>query len=137
MLSEFKKFLLRGNVMDLAVGVIIGGAFSGIVDSLVKDMITPVLSLFTGKVDFSNLSFTIPNTSATIAFGSFFTAVINFIILGFVIFLLVKFINKIMTIGQKPAEPEKETTKKCKYCCSEIPLEATRCPHCTSELGEE
>lgn len=136
MLSEFKKFLLRGNVMDLAVGVIIGGAFSGIVDSLVNDMITPVLSLFTGKVDFSSLSFTIPNTSATIAFGSFFTAVINFIILGFVIFLLVKFINKIMTIGQKPSEPEAVTTKKCKYCLSEIPLEATRCPHCTSELED-
>ncbi len=137
MLSEFKKFLLRGNVMDLAVGVIIGGAFSGIVNSLVADIITPILSLFTGKVDFSSLSFTIPNTSATIAFGSFLTAVINFIILGFVIFILVKCINKIVSIGQKPEEPKAPTTKKCSYCFTEIPVEAVKCPHCTSDLSEK
>lgn len=136
MLSEFKKFLLRGNVMDLAVGVIIGGAFSGIVDSLVGDIITPVLSIFTGKVDFSSLSFTIPGTAATITFGSFLTAIINFIILGFVIFIMIKSINKLLTLNSKPEEPEPETTKNCKYCFSEIHIEATRCPHCTSDLSE-
>lgn len=133
MLSEFKKFLLKGNVMDLAVGVIIGGAFSGIVNSLVNDIITPVLSIFTGKVDFSSLSITIPHTSAVIAFGAFLTAIINFVILGFVIFLMVKCVNKLMAFGQKPVE-EAITTKKCSFCCSDIPLEATRCPHCTSKL---
>ena len=137
MLSEFKKFLMRGNVMDLAVGVIIGGAFSGIVNSLVEDSITPILSIFTGKVDFSSLSFTIPNTAATITFGAFLTAVINFLVLGVVIFAMVKSINKLFALVSKPEEAAPVTTKKCKYCMSEIHIDATRCPHCTSELGEE
>lgn len=138
MLEEFKRFLLRGNVMDLAVGVIIGGAFNAIVTSLVNDIVTPLLSIFTGKIDFSSLAFTIPYTAATIKFGSFLTAVINFVIMGFVIFVMVKAINKITEPKAKPEmEPEPETTKICPYCKSEIHIDAKRCPNCTSELETE
>lgn len=151
--GEFKEFISKGNVIDLAVGVIIGGAFSGIVTSLVENIITPVISLLTGKVAFGDLFYvlgeydkeaikTLEQAQAaglsTINYGLFIQAVIDFVIIGFVIFLLVKGINKIRTAGKKKEEPVEEapTTKKCPYCTSEISIEATRCPHCTSQLSE-
>lgn len=131
-LNEFKDFAMRGNVMDLAVGVIIGAAFQAIVKSLVEDIISPLLGLF-GNIDMSDLAFSIGDVS--IKYGSFITAIINFIIMAFVIFLLVKGLNKISSFGKKPVE-KAITTKKCPYCYSEIVLEATRCPHCTSSLED-
>ena len=136
-IEEFKTFIMRGNVMDMAVGVIVGGAFTSIVNSLNADLLTPILGIF-GGIDFSNLSVTLGSseTAPVLAYGNFITAVINFLITAFVIFLLVKFINKVMTVGKKEEEApaEEPTTKKCPYCCSEIPIEATRCGHCTSMI---
>ncbi len=133
-LKEFKDFAMRGNVMDLAVGVIIGGAFKGIVDSLVKDIISPVIGLAANK-DLSALSVNV--LGVDILYGAFITAVINFIIMAFVIFLLVKGLNALATVGKKKEEAvEAVTTKKCPYCCSEVAIEASRCPHCTSSLTE-
>lgn len=138
-LDEFKKFIMRGNVLDMAVGVIIGGAFTAIVTSLNKDIITPLLALF-GGVDFSYLTLVMGSgeDAPVLLYGNFITAVINFLITAFVIFCLIKAIN---VLGKKfekkeetPAEPAAPTTKKCPYCCSEIAIEATRCPHCTSEI---
>lgn len=149
MLKEFKKFALKGNMIDLAVGVIIGGAFNGLVNSLVKDIITPLLSLLTGKIDFTNLFIALDGNKyatlaeaqelgvATVNYGSFISGLINFIIMAFVVFLLVKGINKLRTINEKPETPAAPTTKKCPYCLSEIAIEATRCPHCTSDLKEQ
>lgn len=149
MLKEFKKFALKGNMIDLAVGVIIGGAFNGLVNSLVKDIITPILSLLTGKIDFTNLFIALDGNKydtlaeaqelgvATVNYGSFISGLINFLIMAFVVFLMVKGINKLRTINEKPAEPATPTTKKCPYCLSEIAIEASRCPHCTSELKDE
>lgn len=132
--AEFKEFVMRGNVLDLAVGVIIGAAFQAIVTSLTNDIISPLLGIF-GGMDFSDMSFTI--NGATIAYGKFITAIINFLIMAFIIFLIVKLVNKIMSIGKKP-EPEKApTTKKCPFCCSEIDIKATKCPHCTSDVPTE
>lgn len=131
--NEFKKFIMRGNVIDLAVGVIIGAAFQAIVTSLTTDIISPILGIF-GGMNFDQLSFEI--NGAVIGYGKFLTAVINFLIMAFVIFLLVKLINKVMSIGKKPVE-EKVTTKKCPYCCSEIDIKATKCPHCTSDVPVE
>ncbi len=131
--NEFKKFIMRGNVIDLAVGVIIGAAFQAIVTSLTADIISPVLGIF-GGIDFSDLVWEI--NGVKIMYGNFITAVINFLIMAFVIFLLVKLINKIMTIGKKPVE-EKKTTKICPFCCSEISIKATKCPHCTSDVPVE
>ena len=143
MLKEFKKFALKGNMVDLAVGVIIGAAFGALVTSLVKDIIMPIISLFTGKLDFSNLFFAMDGNKyetiqaatdagvATINYGVFITSVINFIILAFVVFLLVKAITR---LRRKEEEAVVVTTKKCPHCFTEIPLEATRCPNCTSEL---
>lgn len=131
-LHEFKDFAMRGNVMDLAIGVIIGAAFQAIVKSLVDDIISPLLGLF-GNIDMSDLAVSIGDVA--IKYGSFLTAIINFIIMAFVIFLLVKGLNKISTLGRKPAE-ETPATKKCPYCRSEIAMEASRCPHCTSSLEE-
>lgn len=128
--KEFKEFIMRGNVMDLAVGVIVGGAFSAIVSSLTDDVISPVLGIF-GGVDFSNLVLNI--NGAEIRYGAFITAIINFLIMALIIFLLVKGINKIMSLGKKNEEPE-PTTKECPYCCSEIDIKATKCPHCTSDV---
>lgn len=133
MLSEFKKFLLRGNVLDLAVGIIIGGAFQGIVTSLVDDIINPVLSIFLTKVDFKSLVLEIPGTAAVIGYGSLITAVINFVIMGAVIFFIVKFCNK-LTDRNKTEEVVEVTTKVCPHCLSEIPKEAKKCAHCTSDL---
>ncbi len=135
--EEFKKFIMRGNVMDMAVGVIIGGAFTTISTSLNEDIISPILALF-GGVDFSHLVLQLGTHEEApfMRYGNFITAIINFLITAFVVFLLIKAIN---TLGDKlapkkeetPAEP---TTKKCPYCLSEIAIEATRCPHCTSQL---
>lgn len=132
MLKEFKTFAMRGNVIDMAVGVIIGGAFKGIVDSLVNDILSPVIGLI-GKKDFSALTLNV--LGVELKYGAFITAVINFIIMAFVIFLLVKGLNKLSQIGKKKEIAEEAvTTKKCPFCMSEIAIEATRCPHCTSAL---
>lgn len=133
-LEEFKKFALRGNVIDLAVGVIIGGAFSSITNSLVGDVISPLIGLV-ANTDLSYLVLTI--NGVDVRYGSFLTAVINFIIMAFVIFLMVKALNALSNVGRKKEEPAPEpapTTKVCPYCRSEIAIEATRCPYCTSVL---
>ena len=137
LVGEFKEFIMRGNVVDLAVGVIIGGAFGAIVSSLVDDVIMPVISLFTKGMDFSKLAIQI-NEETTLNYGNFISAIINFLIMALVIFLMVKAINKAQSIGKKeePAAEEAPTTKVCPFCKSEIAIEATRCPHCTSELSE-
>ena len=151
--GEFKKFIMRGNVIDLAVGVIIGGAFQAIVNSLVNDFVSPVLSLLTKGINFADKFIVLASTDevfataeaakeagyATLNYGSFITAVINFLIMAFVIFLLVKGINKVSDLGKKKEEeaPAEPTTKICPFCKSEISIEATRCPHCTSEVPEE
>lgn len=134
-MAEFKKFILRGNVIDLAVGVIIGGAFQAIVNSLVEDIIMPVVGIVLGQVDFSKLAFEIGD--ATVTYGKFITAIINFLIMAFVIFLLVKGINKVSDKLSKPEEEAATTTKVCPFCKSEISIDATKCPHCTSDLPEE
>ncbi len=130
--GEFKEFIMRGNVMDLAVGVIIGGAFSAIVTSLTDDIISPILGIF-GGMDFSNLVANV--NGAEIKYGAFITAIINFLIMAFIIFLMVKGINKVMSLGKKKVE-EEPTTKVCPFCCSEIDIKATKCPHCTSDVEE-
>ncbi len=132
-LGEFKTFISRGNVMDLAVGVIIGGAFQKIVTSLVGDVVTPVLGLF-GSKDFADLVWTFRGVE--VKYGAFITAIIDFIIMAFIIFLLVKGINRLTSLTKKPEPVAAPTTKKCPYCCSEIAIEATRCPNCTSQLSE-
>lgn len=129
--NEFKKFIMRGNVIDLAVGVIIGAAFQAIVTSLTSDIISPILGIF-GGMNFDQLSFTI--NGATICYGKFITAIINFLIMAFIIFLIVKLVNKVMSIGKKPEKKPEPTTKKCPFCCSEIDIKATKCPHCTSDI---
>lgn len=138
--GEFKKFILRGNVMDMAVGVIVGGAFTSIVTSLNKDILTPLLGVF-GGTDFSNLFVVLGSgeEAPVLMYGNFITAVINFLITAFVIFCLVKGIN---SLGDKMKKKEEEapaapTTKKCPFCKSEIAIDATRCPHCTSQLEEK
>jgi large conductance mechanosensitive channel len=132
--SEFKTFIMRGNVLDLAVGVIIGAAFQAIVTSLTDDIISPILGLF-GGMNFDQLA--IEFNGVAIGYGKFITALINFIIMAFVIFLIVKLVNKVMAIGKKPEEPAAPTTKKCPYCQSEIDIKATKCPHCTSDIPAE
>lgn len=130
--SEFKEFIMKGNVMDLAVAVIIGAAFQSIVTSLVDDLISPLLGLFT-QMNFKDLK--LEFGGITLMYGSFITAVINFLIMAFVIFLLLKVISKITSFRKKkPEEPQQETTKLCPYCKTEINIEASRCPHCTSHL---
>ena len=134
-MGEFKEFIMRGNVMDLAVGVIIGGAFSAIVTSLTDDIISPILGIF-GDIDFSDLVAKVGNVE--IRYGSFLTAVINFLIMAIIIFLMVKGINKMMTIGKKKEEEEEEpTTKLCPHCCEEVNINATKCPHCTGDIPAE
>lgn len=146
-LAEFKKFIMRGNVIDLAVGVIIGGAFQAIVNSLVNDLISPLLGLI-GGTDFSKYAVTLKEAvvdkatgevvteAVMLNYGKFITAVINFLIMAFIIFLLVKTINKISDLGKKkeveaPAAP---TTKVCPFCKSEIAIDAVKCAHCTSDV---
>ena len=131
-MKEFKEFISRGNVMDMAVGIIIGGAFTSIVSSLVEDIINPLLGCFV-SMDFS--AWKIPLVGdASLGIGNFINAVISFLIMAFILFSIIKAMNKAASIGKKP-EPEAEpTTKICPYCKSEISSEATRCPHCTSQL---
>lgn len=132
-IAEFKKFIMRGNVIDLAVGVIIGGAFQTIVNSLVDDIITPLLGIILGKIDFSSLVVQIGD--ATIGYGKFITAIINFLIMAIVIFAIVKTINDVSEKLHKKEEKEPEpTTKKCPFCKSDIALDAVKCPHCTSDV---
>ena len=137
--AEFKKFIMRGNVMDMAVGVIVGGAFTAIVTSLNKDILTPILGLF-GGMDFSYLTLTLGagENAPVLMYGNFITAVINFLITAFVIFMLVKAINVVNDRFTKKEEeaPAEPTTKTCPYCMSEIAIAATRCPHCTSQIEE-
>lgn len=146
--KEFKEFISKGNVIDLAVGVIIGGAFSGIVTNLVTNIITPAISLLTGRISFTDLFVALDGKkyetlaaaqevgAATINYGLFIQAVIDFLVTAFVIFLLVKGINKIRSMGKKEKEVVEAapTTKVCPFCKSEINIEATRCPNCTSEV---
>lgn len=150
MLKEFKKFATKGNIMDLAVGVVIGGAFQSIINSLVNDIIMPTISILTGKIDFSDMVFTVGE--ASIKYGNFITAIVNFLIIAFSIFLAITYMNKLakkmeaVSLGQvekinkklgknKQVEPTPEPTAKiCPYCYTEINFKATRCPHCTSEL---
>jgi len=135
--SEFKKFILRGNVMDMAVGVIVGGAFTSIVTSLNQDILTPVLGVF-GGTDFSHLTVKLGSgeEAPILAYGNFITAVINFLISALVIFCIVKVINGLSDKFKKKEASAAPTTKKCPFCKSDIAIDATRCPHCTSELGE-
>lgn len=144
MLKEFKSFALKGNMTDMAVGIIIGGAFNGIVNSLVNDIIMPVLSIFTGKIDFSNLFIALDGNKyetlqaakdagvATLNYGAFISGVLNFLIMAFVVFLIVRWINRL----RRPAQVSAPTTKKCPYCYSDVHINATKCPHCTSDLTE-
>ena len=145
MLKEFREFALRGNVLDLAIGIIIGGAFGQIVTSFVNDVLMPPIGLLLGNVDFSNLFINLSGGrfdslaaaqeagAATINYGLFISTVIDFVIVAFAIFLLVRQVNRLQRRQEEgPAEP---TTKECPYCLSTISLQATRCPHCTSELG--
>ena len=145
MLQEFKQFAMRGNVIDMAVGVIIGGAFGKIVASFTSDVLMPPIGLMLGKVDFSNLFFNLSGTSypslaeakqagaATLNVGIFLNTIIDFMIVAFVLFLLIRQIN--VLLAPKPAAPGEPTVKDCPYCLSQIPIKATRCGHCTSELG--
>lgn len=140
-ISEFKKFIMRGNVMDMAVGVIVGGAFTSIVTSLNQDILTPILGIF-GGTDFSNLYVTLGSgeNAPVLAYGNFITAVLNFLITALVIFCIIKGINAISEKLKKKEEepaPAAPTTKICPFCKSEIAIDATRCPHCTSELKAE
>jgi|SRR5215216_2166251 len=128
MLREFKEFAMRGNVMDLAVAVIIGGAFGAIITSLVNDILMPLIGLVLGGIDFSALAFKVGN--AVIKYGAFIQAIINFLIVAFVVFLIVRAINRLK--GAAPVAAP--TTKECPRCFTAIPLKATRCPNCTSEL---
>jgi len=148
MLKDFKEFAMRGNVLDMAVGIIIGAAFGGIVSSLVSDMIMPPIGLLLGNIDFSNLFLVLkagkiagPYASlaaakaagaVSINSGLFVNTIISFIIVAFAVFLLIRSINKLRR--QEEAPPPVPTTKECTYCYSSIPIKATRCPHCTSEL---
>lgn len=146
MFKEFKKFVIRGNMIDLAVGMIIGTAFTALVKSLVDDIFMPVLSLVTGKVDFTNLFVALDGQEyatleqakeagvACIAYGNFISGIINFLLMAFVVFLFVRLVNKIKDSGKKEEAPAAPTTKVCPYCKSTIAIDATRCPSCTSEL---
>ncbi len=135
--NEFKEFISRGNVIDMAVGIMVGAAFKAIVDSLVNDIISPVLGLVLNQ-NFNTLTFNF--WGVTVKYGSFLMAILNFLIIAFVLFLLIKGINALHSIAKKKEEvaeePAAPTTKVCPFCKTEINIEATRCPHCTSELDK-
>jgi large conductance mechanosensitive channel len=145
MLKEFKEFAVRGNVLDLAIGVIIGAAFGKIVTSLVDDVIMPPIGQILGRVDFSNLFIDLSGQhyaslaqaktagAPTINYGLFFNALLSFLIVAFVVFLIVRAVNRMRRGEEKPAEAP--VVKECQYCLSSIPIKATRCPHCTSQLA--
>lgn len=144
-LKEFKEFAIRGNMIDLAVGMIIGSAFTGLVNALVSDLIMPVISILTGRIDFSNMFIALDGNryttladaqavTSTISYGLFITEIINFLIMAFVIFMFVRGLNKLQ---KKPVEPESPAEKTCPYCKSTVDIGAARCPHCTSILSDE
>ena len=133
-LGEFKEFILRGNVMDLAIGVIIGAAFKDIVDALTEDFINPLINCI-GGTEFGG-KIQLFNTNQYLNYGHFITAVINFLLMALILFIILKLVNKLMTIGRKPKKVAEPTTKTCPFCLSEIDKKATRCPHCTSILEE-
>ncbi len=145
MLKEFKQFAIKGNMIDLAVGMIIGTAFNKLVSSLVNDMIMPLLGLLTGKIDFTKLYIALDGKQyaslaeaeelgvACFKYGAFLAGLLDFLIMAFVVFLFVKWINKLRTMNKEPEPVKAPTTKVCPFCKSEIAIEATRCPHCTSE----
>ncbi len=145
MLKEFKEFALKGNVMDMAVGIIIGAAFGKIVSSLVNDILMPPIGLLTGRVDFTNLFIALDGKSypslaaakaagaATVNYGTFINITLEFLIVAFAVFMLVRQINRLRRPAA-PAEPAAPTTKECPFCTMEIPVKAIRCPHCTGQL---
>jgi large conductance mechanosensitive channel len=145
MIKEFKEFVMRGNVLDLAVGIIIGAAFTAIVNSFVNDILMPPIGMVLGGADFSNLFISLDGVdyeslaaaqeagAATINYGLFIMAVIDFLIVALVLFLVIRQVNR-MRAPEKEEAPVEPTTKKCPYCKSEIAIDATRCPQCTSEL---
>ena len=132
-IEEFKKFALRGNVIDLAVGVIIGGAFTSIVNGVSNDFIKPLLAWIM-RTPAEEILIGESQWTWQLAASDFVTTIINFLITALVLFIIIKIFNKVSTIGKKPEAPKAPTTKKCPFCCSEIAIEATKCPHCTSEL---
>ena len=143
MLKEFKEFAMRGNVLDMAVGIIVGAAFGTIVTSFVNDVLMPPIGLLLGRVDFSNLFITLKGEhlatlaqakaagATTLNYGVFLNTVVNFLIVAFAVFLLIRQVNRLRREPEPAAVP---TTKECPFCCSAIPLKATRCPQCTSEI---
>ena len=133
-IEEFKKFALKGNVMELAIAVIIGGAFQGIITAFTDDFINPIINCI-GGADVPG-SFEIFNTGQYIEYGKFITAVINFLIMAFVIFLLMKAVNKLLSLGHKKEEEAAPLTRKCPYCYGEIDIKATKCMHCTSDVSD-
>jgi large conductance mechanosensitive channel len=145
MFKEFKEFAMRGNVLDMAVGIIIGAAFGKIVSSFVADVLMPPIGLLLGKVDFSNLFINLSGQSfpsveaakaagaATLNYGMFLNTVIDFLIVAFAIFLLIKQVNRLMP--KKEEAPPAPATKECPQCLSQVPLKATRCAHCTADIG--
>lgn len=146
MIKEFKEFAIKGNVVDMAIGIIIGGAFSGIVSSFVDDIIMPIVGFFTGGLDFTDYFFSLDGShydtltkaeeagAATINYGQFLGIVLNFLIVAFSIFLAIKWINSLRK-SEEVVEEEEATMKNCPYCKTEIPIGASRCPHCTSQLS--
>lgn len=145
LMDEFKQFAVKGNMLDMAVGMIIGAAFKDIVNSVVNDLIMPVVGLFTGNMDFSNMFIALDGGeyatlaaaqevgAPTLNYGLFITEVINFLILAFVIFMMVRTVNKIRTAAEKEQEAPAPTEKECPYCFTKINIKATKCPHCTSD----
>ena len=149
MIKEFKEFIIKGNAMDMAVGIIIGAAFGTVVKSLVADVIMPPIGLLLGGVDFSNLFVVVKERASTapyatleaakdagavtMNYGAFINTIISLLVIGFAVFLLVKSLNKL----QKEEEEAPDDTRGCPYCILDVPIEATRCPHCTSELTAE
>lgn len=146
MLKDFKDFIMRGNVLDLAVAVIIGGAFGKVITSLVNDVLMPPLGSLLGKVDFSNLFISLSGTpyasltdaktagAATVNYGLFLNNVVDFVIVAFAIYFIIRAVNRLQKA--KTAPPSKPTTKDCPYCLSNIPIKAIRCPYCTSQLED-
>jgi large conductance mechanosensitive channel len=146
MINEFKQFIMRGNVLDLAVGFIMGAAFSGVVKSLVEDIIMPPIGYILGDVDFSEIYINLSGGNydslsaakeagaATINVGVFINVLINFLIVAFAVFLLIKAVNRMMAQMKEEAPPADPTEKECPHCFTKIPVKATRCPHCTSQL---
>lgn len=148
-IAEFKTFIMRGNVLDLAVGVIIGGAFQKIVTSLVNDLIMPIITLITGGINYSDMFLSLDGNqyqtlaqaqeagASTLNYGTFITETINFLIMAFVIFLLIKTMNQLASKVKKEEKPQAATTKVCPFCKTEIAIDAKRCPHCTSILDTD